>query len=151
MNKLSIIILVLVPTLALGRCGFGMSSECAAFYAMPATDRRVMIKTYPLERQFELYKCGMRREPPDLGIALEIADNGEKAIPFLNDQLSKAKDEPTQSHIIYVFETMSRRGYLRNRRDIVEKIRSVVAGMKSTVFKDMGLRSLENIDKELRE
>jgi hypothetical protein len=131
------------------RCNSNMSAECAEFYALPKSQQEIVFKSYPLEKQFELYRCGMRREPPDMGLALPIADNGEKAIPLLLEKLKREKEEPTQSHIIDIFEAMSRRGHLNERRDVVENIRQIVAAMKSTFFREMGQRSLENIEKNL--
>jgi hypothetical protein len=123
-----------------------MPSDCRDFYALTPEQRVAAFRTYPVEKQFELYRCGMRREPPDMGLALYIADGGEKAIPFLLDKLRTSDDEPTQSQIIDIFEAMSRRGYLQNRRDVVDQIRENVTRMKRPFFKKMGETSLKNIE-----
>jgi hypothetical protein len=124
-----------------------MSTECRDFFLRPASEREQLFKTYDLDKQLDLYRCGMGRRPPDSSLPLFIADRGETAIPTLLDKLDTEKDEMFQYGIIDIFEVMSVKGYLRNRRDVIERIRQMVAKMKISTFRDMSREALSQIEK----
>jgi hypothetical protein len=92
-----------------------------------------------------MYLCAMRGEPPDLDLADVIADRGEAAIPLLMQRLKTAKSEGEQEDLIYVFEVMSRNGYLRGRTDVVATISDVVDDMKLARIKENSQELLKKI------
>jgi hypothetical protein len=89
----------------------------------------------------------MNRRPPDSSLTLFIAERGEAAIPTLLDKLETEKDEMFQYGIIDILEVMSVKGYLRNRRDVIDRIRQIVAKMKISTFRDMAQEGLSQIEK----
>ncbi|HEY2974226.1 MAG TPA: hypothetical protein VGJ48_17050 [Pyrinomonadaceae bacterium] len=123
-----------------------MSTECRDFFLRPASEREKLFLTYDLDKQLELYRCGMNRRPPDSSLPLLIAERGEGAIPTLLDRLEAEKDELFQYGIIDIFEVMSVKGYLRDRRDVVDRIRRVVAKMKISTFREMAEKDLSKIE-----
>jgi hypothetical protein len=123
-----------------------MSAECKEFFVRPASEREKLFPTYDLDRQLDLYRCGMNRRPPANSLALFIAQRGEPAIPTLLDKLEAERDELFQYKIIYILELMSVKGYLRNRRDVVDRIRQVVAKMKVAAFREMAQEDLNKIE-----
>ncbi len=124
-----------------------MPAECRTFFSQPASVREKQFRTYDLEKQLDLYRCGMRRRPPESSLSLLIAERGEQIIPTLLQQLDAEKDELFQYAIIDIFEVMSIKGYLRNRSDVVSRIRQVVARMKISMFREMAQRDLDEIEK----
>lgn len=123
------------------------SVECNAFFSLPASQREKDFRSYDLEKQFDLYRCGMHRRPPDTSLALLIGERGESIVPALLAKLDGEKDELFQYAIIDVFEVMSVRGQLRGRKDVVDRIRQVVSNMKYPTFRQMAESKLEEIEK----
>jgi hypothetical protein len=78
----------------------------------------------------------MRQEPPAIELADDVADHRETVIPLLLQRLRIAKNEAEQKDLIYVFEVMSRNGYLRGRTDVVAIIGDVVDDMKITPIRE---------------
>lgn len=128
-------------------CNPQMSRECKEFFALQRDQRGKALAGYPLEKQLRLYRCGLDRRPPDSYLADYIADGGQKAIPALLEELENERDELSQYGIIEIFEVMSVKGYLRDRPDVVGRIRKVVAGMKIPTFRQMPQEDLEKIEK----
>ncbi len=124
-----------------------MPNECREFYDMPSVKRQEEFKSYPLEKQFGLYSCGMRIEPPQMGFAWVIARRGEEAIPFLVDKLNNEKSEPKQKDIILIFDAMSQEGHLHDRQDVIDLIRRIVSDMKLKNIKEWSEDMLNNIEK----
>jgi hypothetical protein len=124
-----------------------MSAECRDFFLRPSSEREKLFPTYDLDKQLDLYRCGMNRRPPDSSLPLFIAERGEAAIPTLLDKLEAEKDELFQYGIIDIFEVMSVKGYLRDRRDVINRIRQVVAKMKVSTFREMAQKDLSQIEK----
>ena len=75
MSKM-IVIMFCLSCLLLRGCG-GPPEECRGFFDLPRQQRELEFKGYSLEKQIDLYLCGMRIEPPQQGFADDIADRGE--------------------------------------------------------------------------
>jgi hypothetical protein len=132
------------------RCGESMPSACKEFYSLTATQQNEIFKNYSIERQYKIYRCGTtQRHPPDMGLAIYIAEGGQKNIPFLLTQLGDEGDEAMQRYIIFVFELMANRGYLRGRNDVAKQVESVVAKMKVPFLKEVSQESLNKINNSL--
>jgi|SRR5687767_3294061 hypothetical protein len=148
--KFCLLIVVLLTLMMSPRCGQSMPAECKAFYAMTAKEQQAAFKTYLVEKQYEIYRCGTtQRHPPDMGLAIYIAEGGEKNIPFFLQKLSVEKSEAVQMYIIDVFKIMSWRGHLRGREDVAVHIEQVVSKMTIPFIKETSQESLESIKKSL--
>ncbi len=146
-NHKPIFILMFLCGICVGCISPRMSSECKEFFSLPLDQQGKVLSTYPLEKQLALYRCGMDRRPPAIYLARYIAEGGENIIPVLLEKLETEKDELTQYAIIDIFEVMSIKGSLRNREDVINRIRQVVDRMKTPTFKQMAQESLEEIEK----
>ena len=123
------------------------SPECREFYKLHPQQRHTKFRTFSLDKQIDIYLCGMKREPPDTGLADVIAERGEKIIPDLVERLKAEKEGYAQDNIIHIFELMSEKGYLHGRRDVIALIREVIAGMKNKLRKEVSQERLEKIEK----
>lgn len=127
-----------------------MPTECKEFYSLTATEQIEIFKQYPIEKQYEIYRCGTtQRHPPDMGLAIYIAECGQKNIPFLLKKLGDEDDEATQRYIIFVFEMMAGRGYLRGRKDVAIKIKDTVGKMTIPSLKEESQEGLKKINDSL--
>lgn len=124
-----------------------MPAECKAFFSLRASESEKLFRTYDLEKQLDLYRCGMKRRPPESSLSLLIAERGESVIPILLPRLEAEKDELFQYAIIDVFRVMSVKGYLRGREDVINRIRQVVARMKISTFREMAENDFSDIEK----
>jgi hypothetical protein len=57
--------------------------ECRPFLNLPREQRHTEFRTYPIEKQLDVYLCAMKSEPPDLTLADDIANRGPEVIPFV--------------------------------------------------------------------
>jgi hypothetical protein len=127
-----------------------MPAECKEFYSKPATQRVEVFKQYPVEKQYEIYKCGTtQKHPPDTGLAIYIAEGGEKNIPFLLEKLKTEDSEEMRRNVIFVFELMAGRGYLRGRKDVAVEVENAVAKMTIPFLKELSEESLKKINGSL--
>lgn len=147
---LSVVCLALSATIS---CGNRMPQDCEqfrGFFGLPSSDRHAQLKALPLEKQFEIYRCGMFREPPHTEFADDIADGGEKNIPFLLERLRSEPSEVSQHDIIYIFDVMAYRGgSLRGRNDVITEIKQRVSSMKGERVKYRSEQMLKNIEKNI--
>lgn len=145
-----IIVIVICHIVAMGclllRGCIERSAECNQFLELPRQQRHIQFEIYPTDKQVELYLCAMKVEPPDLGLADEIADKGESVIPMLVETLKTSEKEIDQEDIIYVFEVMSDHGILRGRKDLIAEIGKVVDNMKISQIKQRSLERLKKIE-----
>lgn len=127
-----------------------LPAECRDFFLnQPAEQARAKFRTYPVEKQLDLYLCGMKVHPPRIGFAQDVAAGGEAVVPYLLERLKSDDDEYDQNNIIMVLEELSAKGHLRGRNDIVEQINQVVDAMKVEEFKEDARQRLQGIKKNV--
>jgi hypothetical protein len=151
MSVTSLLLICLLCILSISsRCREPMPAQCREFYSMTAVKQVEVFKLYPLERQYEIYRCGTtQRHPPAMGLSIYIAEGGEKNIPFLLEKLGQEESESMQRYIILVFEMMAGRGYLRGRTDVVKGVEQAVDKMSDSFLKEVSQESLKKINESL--
>jgi hypothetical protein len=145
MNACLLLIVLLCSLGLIQGCQPDASADCKAFDALNANQQQAEFKHYPLEQQFEIFRCGVQREPPDIGLSVYIAAGGEKNVPFLLAKLRTEKSEAVQRYIIFVFEIMSRRGYLHGRQDVIDQSEEAISKMTIPFLKESSQESLKII------
>lgn len=146
--------LMLLPFLAIGSIVFRdcgeRSPECTRFFDLPREQRELHFEKYSVDKQIDLYLCGMKVEPPQFGFAGTIADRGETAVPTVLKRLKSADREIDQEDLIYILEVMSDRGLLNGRQDIIPAVNEVINNMKITQVKQNSLEMLKRIENTLQ-
>lgn len=127
-------------------CTQKQSSECKEFFQKSIEEQDALFRTLPLDKQLEIFRCGMNRRPPEIALAHEIAKGGEEIIPDLTAALRNEKDEWMQRGIIEIFRLMSIKGYLRGKGSTVQEIRETVSRMKVSRIKKEAEESLKDIE-----
>jgi hypothetical protein len=145
MNLVRSALTVVLGTCLMIGCIDTRSQECRSFLALPAVDQHSVFQQKTLSKQMDLCLCALRQEPPDLQLAYEISDRGEEAIPVLKEKLANARDEVDQHDIIFIFELMSRKGYLRGKSELITEIRDVVDAMTIAPVKEDATAILKKI------
>lgn len=120
--------------------------ECRDVIDVPREQGYAKFRSYPLEKQLEVYLCAMHVEPPDTGLADEIAERGDSAIPTVMQKLKTAEREIDQEDLIYLFEVMSDRGLLRGRKELIADITQVIDNMKISQVKQRSEERLKRIE-----
>jgi len=138
---------LLIATFYLLGCA-RLPGHCREFFKLSAEQQKAIFRTYPVEKQLDLYLCGMQVEPPDISFAYDIARGGQQHIPFLLDKLRTENYEPNKVHIIYIFRAMSVLGYLNGRHDVTEQIEHVISDMKLNQTKEQAKELLNEIRKD---
>lgn len=123
--------------------------ECREFFDLPAREQVDLFRTYPVEKQVDLYLCGMNREPPESAYAAYIAEGGEKNIPYLLQRLKAERVEIVQTRLIDIFTVMAIKGQLRGRKDILAELDQVVSKMEFEPVKRKAQMYLEEIRKNV--
>lgn len=131
--------------LAVSAACYRPSAQCREFYALSPPDRTAKIRSSPVDEQLDLYHCGMMQEPP-ADFSEVVAERGEQVLPALLDKLASAEGESFKDDLIHVLEVMAKEGKLRQRRDVVERVREVVSKMKFEQFKASAEKRLANIE-----
>ena len=123
--------------------------ECREFFALPSREQETKFRSYPVEKQVDLYLCGMNREPHEIALAAYIAEGGDKNIPYLLQRLKAEQLEISQAHVIDIFVVLAIKGTLRGRQDVVDQLEEVVAKMKSPPVRQKAQGYLEEIKKNV--
>lgn len=119
--------------------------ECRDVIDVPREQGYATFRSYPLEKQLDVYLCGMHVEPPQIGLADEIAKQGDSTIPVVLQKLKTSEREIDQEALIYLFQVMSDRGLLRGRKDVIMEIGQVIDNMKISQVKQRSEESLKKI------
>lgn len=135
-----------VSSVAASSClPFRPSPECRAFYDLSPQQREAKVRASPVEKQLDLYWCGMFQEPPT-DFADDIADGGAKIIPFLLERLKVEESETDQDLIIHIFERLAIKGHLRGREDVAVQLRQVVSTMKNESIRSESQQRLQVVE-----
>jgi hypothetical protein len=126
-----------------------LQRECRDFFALPSREQAAEFRAYPVERQVDLYLCGMNREPPEIAYAAHIAEGGDKNVPYLLQRLKAEQLEITQTRIIDIFTVLAIKGHLRGRQDVVDQLEEVASQMKYAPVKLQAHRYIEEIKKNV--
>jgi hypothetical protein len=93
-------------------------------------------KSYPVEKQFELYAyCGnektcMRGSESTHDYYGQWMAQDDIAVPFLVEKLKTETDESVQWEILYVLRAMAVNGHLKGRHDVAEVATHAADSMK---------------------
>jgi hypothetical protein len=120
--------------------------ECRDVIDVPREQGYAKFRTYPLEKQLDVYLCAMHVEPPDMGLANEIAERGDSTIPAVMQKLKTSETEIDQEDLIYLLEVMSERGLLRGRKDVIAAIAQAIDSMKISQVKQRSEERLKKIE-----
>lgn len=124
-----------------------LSDECGKFFELPSREQESKFRVYPVDKQVDLYLCGMNREPPEIAYAAYIAEGGDKSIPYLLQRLRAEPLEINQTRIIDIFTVLAVKGHLRGRQDIVIQLEDVISKMKYEPVKVKAERYIQDIKK----
>src|SRR2546423_1078975 len=130
----------------LGCCEAGVPTEYRQFFDLSLQQRHEKFRTLPVEKQLDLYLYAVDRHPPDFGYADDIASKGESTIPLVIKKLKSEKSEYNQNALIRIFVSLSAKGNLRGKQDVIDLIRQVVLSMKNKVAQEEGRELLESIE-----
>lgn len=143
-KMIAVVFFVLLASLLFRGCE-QRPQDCRDVIDVPREQGYAKFRTYPIEKQLDVYLCAMHVEPPDLGLADEIAKQGQPVIPALIERLKSSEREIDQEDIIYVFEVMSGSGMLRGRKDVIADISQVIDNMKISQVKQASEERLKKI------
>lgn len=144
--RMGLVMCVLLSVFLSGGCI--MTRDCREFFALPRVDQKAKFKSYSIQEQVDLYICGQYMEPPQVGLAYDIAEGGEAVIPYLVQRLQSEKDESRQEKIIYIFRALSLNGHLKNRPNVIDQIEQLVSAMKDDFYKTRSRQMLDDIKTE---
>src|SRR6266849_6787002 len=145
---LTALVLLILPILSFTGCGPRMPFEYRWFFDLSPQQQHAEMKKFPIEKQIEYYLIGMSYvEPPEMGLADDIAREGKAALPVLMQKLREDKDEKNQVDIMLVLETMHARFYrLNHETEVVNLLRQTTDGMKDAWHKQRGEEILKYIE-----
>jgi len=121
--------------------------EYRAFLDLPLSKQHEVLKKLPIEKRIEYYLAAMQyNEPPGVGLADDVAQEGKQALPFLMKRLREEKDEHNQVHLIRVFEFMHGHYYrLKDETEVLSLLRQTTDNMKDPWCKERGEEALKYI------
>jgi len=146
MNMLRIV--AFLSMLALPACHWCAPNEGSAFVRMSPSQRNQAIRSYPPERQVELYlEVMFKQHPPDRSLADALARNGSGIVPALISRLVADEREAAKIDLIYVFTLMQLGDHyaVRENEDLVEILREQIASIHDPTWKSMSTDMLQRI------
>ncbi len=131
-------------------CNEEASQEHKMFFNQPLSKQHDEFLKLPIEKQFDIYIYAMtKRHPPDLAFADDIAEQGEKAVPFLIDKLKQENRESIQQKIIFVFERMARQKVnIKGDKALMALLENTIASMNQSLYIERSKESLSLIKGE---
>lgn len=132
-------------------CYKEQSPVCNDFFSQPMEQWEKVFSTFPLDRQLEIYRCGMKKRPPTIGLSYFIAKAGAKVVPDLIGELKKEQDEWMQLALIDIFRILFQDGHLKGRTEVMQQLKETVSKMKIERIKKEATASLDEIEKNNRE
>jgi len=142
MTTMSIMISILSVVMT---ASCGPPPECREFFDLTSEQQENGFKGFPIEKQLDVFLCGMKIEPPETKLARYIADQGEDVVAPTVDRLKASKSLADQSDLIYLLVELSDRGYLKGRKDVVADISNVIDTMKLDNIRNENLKRLGKI------
>jgi len=123
-------------------------SEYRSFVEMPLSKQHEFMSKMPLDRRIDYYLAGMRYiEPPQIGLADDIAREGKKALPVLVQRVRAENDERAKVNLVLVFGVMhSRFVKLDDERETLTTLRQTVAEMTNQDYRKRSEQTLEYIE-----
>jgi hypothetical protein len=117
------------------------------FLELPEGKQRVEMRSYPIDRQVELYLAAMRYvHPPPIGLAEEVAKGGKEKLPAILNLLKEEKDTNNQENIIYVLEVMHGCCYdLHNEKEVIGYLQETLSNAKDENLKSRSDEALRYI------
>jgi hypothetical protein len=113
------------------------------FFDLSREKQHAKFKTYPIEKQFDIYIMAMTAiQPRDTDFAIYIARKGHGAVPFLVEKLRQKKypgfrdnastREDIKEKTIFLFRMMSRYNYyaVKNDEAAIKAIRGGIENMR---------------------
>lgn len=124
----------------------GRSEGHPEFFELHIIDRHERFRTLPVDEQVDIYLEAMRRHPPDIAYAHDIAEtNGQEAVPALLSRLRKEKSEALQCDLVHVLEIMAASYGASFDGETVAAVTEVVRRMKYKSFRSRAEKSLATI------
>ena len=134
----------ILSVLTMSKCG--LPPEFADFRGLTPEQEHEKFKTLPIDKKVGFHLVKMRFHPPVLSFAYDIADEGEKNLPYLLERLEREHDDMRKHHIIVIFGAIQTISVdLRIRDDIMGRLQTVVDHMREPIWKEMSEQSLQDI------
>ncbi|MBI5586908.1 MAG: hypothetical protein HY889_00905 [Deltaproteobacteria bacterium] len=134
-------IIPLILGLFLSGCGLtiGLFRESMPPVCVEYESGAKAINQFSFEEQYAILECWMlRTQPPDLGVAKDMATNGEKIVPFLTEKLKREKSEWMQEAVFRVFEEMSGKYYdVKNDQELMKTLTESYFSIKNSKAKHL--------------
>lgn len=129
--------------LSLACCGRREPPICAEIFRLPFRERPAAIRRLSPEDQVDAFLCGVRRDPPDLGLAEALADGGKPVAEAVLARLSVVESDYEGFHLIQALEGLAKRSpQLSKEMGFPDRIRSAIDKM---VVADWRRRSLATL------
>lgn len=136
--------LLLYSTFNFG-CGTPMPNDCQHYYSMPMSRREEVLRSYSIDKQYQIFRCGMENiQPQDKGPAFIIAERGEQVIPFLLEKIETENGDAV-GEILLVFQVLSEEGYLQRKEDVMTRLEQRVASIENRYAREQAHKRLLEI------
>jgi hypothetical protein len=102
-------LVVLGAIMAACSANLACDSRYQWFFLKPVGTRLERFRRYDLPDQYRIFRYGVdKREPPNVELAVPIAERGKTVVPFLLEQLAGKPDDKTVNDVLLIFEAMAR-------------------------------------------
>jgi hypothetical protein len=150
MSRIALVLLAgVVCSFGPGKCGYHPPPEYRRIFDLPSDQQEEEFKKFPLDKQVDMYRYAMSREPPDMKYVDFLASNGKWAIPYLLGRLQGEESDYFKSDLILVFRTMHQEYYnLRNESEVIQRLRQESARIRDSFWREESEKYIKAIVEE---
>lgn len=149
MKTLPLINAAAIVLLCLATAGcVSLSEDSSRFFAQDVEKQHEEFATLPIEVQYELFRTALAAwHPPHTRFAIDLAREGEKAVPLLLEKLEQEPWDYAKERIIFVLQLMTRIYDVPLNEDdqVMMAVENALESMLDPTYKKQGIYSLSLI------
>jgi hypothetical protein len=149
-NAVSKIALLLsVFSIGLGfqsKCGYHAPPEYKRIFDLPRDQQKEEFRRLPLDKQVDMFRYAIFREPPSIQYVNFLANDGREVIPLLLQRLREEKSDYAKAMLIRVFREMHEKYYsLHNENEVIDVLKRESGTINDSAWREESEKYIKTI------
>ena len=129
-----------------GTCGYHAPPEYNRIFELPSDQQRVEFRKLPLDKQLDMFRYAIFREPPSIQYVNFLASDGREVLPQLLQRLREEKNDYAKAMLIRVFREMHEEYYnLRSEDDIIDILKRESGTIRDSTWREESEKYIKSI------
>jgi hypothetical protein len=127
-------------------CGYHAPPEYKRIFDLPSDQQRVEFRKLPLDKQLDMFRYAIFREPPSIQYVNFLASDGKQVIPNLLQRLREEKSDYARAMLIRVFREMHEEYYnLHNENDVIDILKRESGAIRDSTWREESEKYIKSI------